>query len=123
MDDATSWSGTAQLKWYALGSLVGEDLLAFEVECPILPEDERLQPVELRRLATLQLACAEAERYGIPPRVVTIRLIEDDLLPVGMDRARWRADSGGFCHGAGILQVAAPPAGSRLILKVPGRVS
>lgn len=112
----TTWKATAQLAWFRNGRQVGEDRYSFEVECPAPPQDDRLLPINMNRLVTLQLMCVEAERrYGVPPRVVQIRLDGDDLGVVpSLDRARWRAD-GGFCHGTGIMGVAVPPPGARLV--------
>jgi hypothetical protein len=117
--DPHAWDGDALLKWYAGGRLVGSETITFGVECPALPEDDRLTDDEKRRLMTLQLVCDLARRkYGAPPGVIDIRVgaeslpFEPDLL---LRRARWRLDSGGFCHGTGIMNVAAPPTGGRLV--------
>jgi hypothetical protein len=68
---------------------------------------------------SLQLICDDAgRRYCTPPRVIDIWTDEDRLMVSSVDlpmsRARWRLDSAGFCHGSGIMNVAAPPPGARL---------
>lgn len=109
-----SWEGTAGLRWIAVGQPVGEERFTFAVECDRLPDDDRLDPVEVRRLVTLQLLCARArKRYGAPPRDLGIHIDGDDESPGRiLSVARWR--SGQFRHGSGILGVAPPPPGARL---------
>lgn len=113
-----AWQGDARLRWFAGGQQVGVEKIAFGVECPALPEDDRLTDADLRRFVTLQLVCDHARRrYGAPPRVVDVWTAEDrlELSPYPpVSRARWRLDSAGFCHGSGIMTVAAPPPGARL---------
>lgn len=117
--DPHVWNGDALLKWYAGGHLVGSEAITFGVECSALPEGDHLTDSEKRRLLTLQLVCDQARRqYGAPPGVIDIRIDEDyPIPPTGpvLERARWRLDSGGFCHGSGIMNVAAPMAGARLV--------
>lgn len=114
-----TWTSDALLKWYAGGRLAGSEKIIFDVECSALPEDDHLTDAEKRRLATLRLVCDQARRqYGVPPKVVIIRTGGDYALPPKaphLEQARWRLDSGGFCHGSGIMNVAAPPSGARLV--------
>ncbi|MFE0472689.1 hypothetical protein ACFW2V_13840 [Streptomyces sp. NPDC058947] len=125
--DPHVWEGDASLKWYAAGRLVGEEAITFGVECSALPEDDRLADYDLRRLVALQLVCDHARRqYGAPPTVITVLTNEDRLTPSPVDlpvsRARWRLDARGYCHGSGIMSVAAPPSGARLTnVKEAGR--
>lgn len=109
-----SWKATAKLRWFAGGHQVGEEHLSFEVECPELPQDDRLDPEGVRRLVTLQLVYADTRaRYGTPPLTVDIQVAEDEPA-IGPNRARWRSGSG-FCYGTGIMQVAPPPPEARLV--------
>lgn len=111
--DPHTWDGDALLKWYAGGQLTGSEKITFRVECSALPEDDGLTDVEMRGLVTLQLVCDLARRrYGAPPGVIDLRISEDPM--PSLVRARWRLDSGGYCHGHGIMNVAAPPTGARL---------
>jgi hypothetical protein len=115
-----TWQGEARLRWFAGGQQVGLEKFAFSVECSVLPEDDRLTDEDLRRLVSLQLICDDARRrYGASPRVIDVWTDEDRLMPSSVDlpmsRARWRLDSGGFCHGTSIMNVAAPPPEARLV--------
>jgi hypothetical protein len=112
-----SWSGSARLDWIAGGRQVGQESLTFTVHCMEQPQEPGLKPIDMRRLVTLQLVCAEArKRYGVPPRSVRVDVemgLDDSTTEPVLSRARWRLGQG-FCHGMGILGVASPPPGARL---------
>lgn len=114
-----TWQGDALLKWYAGGHLVGSEAIVFGVECSALPQDDHLTDPEKRRLLTLQLVCGQArQQYGAPPKVVIVRIDGEHTFPLkdpALEQAHWRLDSGGYCHGSGIMSVAAPTTGARLV--------
>lgn len=100
-----SWRAEARLSWPEECCGVRVEHWEFFVVCPVPLKPRGPQD---RTLATLELVCAETDRYATPPKTVSVRTLDERGGIVGLAETRWRAGLG-FTHGLGIQGVAAPP--------------